>query len=254
MRAIILAAGSGLRLGQHTKDIPKALLDINGKSILERQISLLRQHGINEIFVVTGYQREQYIMKNIEYIFNSRYIETEQLASMMVARTKIFDDVLIIFGDIIFDSQTLQEVIASNDEIAIAIDLDWEKSYIERPDNPKTLADKVLINNEKILAISAKDTSLCIENQTIGEFLGIIKLSANGSKIIIKKYEELEKSHVGKFHDADSLEKAKLVDILQELIDSKIEISPISIAGKWCEIDTPNDLERAKKIFQNVDT
>ena len=39
MRAIILAAGSGLRLGQHTKDIPKALLDLNGKSILERQIS-----------------------------------------------------------------------------------------------------------------------------------------------------------------------------------------------------------------------
>jgi len=64
----------------------------------------------------------------------------------------------------------------------------------------------------------------------------------------------LEKSHVGKFHDADSLEKAKLVDILQELIDSKIEISPISIAGKWCEIDTPNDLERARKIFQNIDT
>ena len=54
MRAIILAAGSGLRLNQHTKDIPKALLDLNGKSILERQISLLREYGINEIFVVTG--------------------------------------------------------------------------------------------------------------------------------------------------------------------------------------------------------
>ena len=60
----------------------------------------------------------------------------------------------------------------------------------------------------------------------------------------------MEKSHVGKFHDADSLEKAKLVDILQELIDFKIEISPITITGKWCEIDTPNDLERARKIFQ----
>ena len=254
MRAIILAAGSGLRLGQHTKYIPKALLDINGKSILERQISLLRERGINEIFVVTGYQREQHILKNIEYIFNSRYSETEQLTSMMVARTKIFDDVLIIFGDIIFDSQTLQEVLASNDEIAIAIDLDWEKSNNERPDNPKSLADKVLINQKKILRISAKETSLDIKNQAVGEFLGIIKLSGNGSKTIIKKYEELEKSHVGKFHDADSLEKAKLVDILQELIDSKIEISPISIAGKWCEIDTPNDLERARKIFQNIDT
>ena len=253
MRAIILAAGSGLRLGQHTKDIPKALLDLNGKSILERQISLLREHGVNEIFVVIGYKREKHILKDIEYIFNPRYSETEQLASMMVARTKIFDDVLIIFGDIIFDSQILQQILASNDDIAIAIDLDWEKSYNERPDNPKLLADKVLINQKKILQISAKETSLDIKNQAVGEFLGIIKLSGNGSKIIIKKYEELEKSHVGRFHDANSLEKAKLVDILQELIDSKIEISPITIGGKWCEIDTPKDLERARKIFQNID-
>ena len=249
MRAIILAAGSGLRLGQHTKDIPKALLDLNGKSILERQISLLRQHGINEIFVVTGYQREQYIMKNIEYIFNSRYVETEQLASMMVARTKIFDDVLVIFGDIVFDAQILQQILASNDNIAIAVDFDWEKSYTERPDNPKSLADKVLIDQKKILQISAKITSSDMKNQQIGEFLGIIKLSRKGSKIMVEKYEELESSHRGKFHDADSLEKAKLVDILQELIDSKIEIYSISITGKWCEIDTPKDLERARKIF-----
>ena len=249
MRAIILAAGSGLRLGQHTKDVPKALLDLNGKSILERQISLLREHGVNEIFVVIGYKREKHILKDIEYIFNPRYSETEQLASMMVARTKIFDDVLIIFGDIIFDSQILQQILASNDDIAIAIDLDWEKSYNKRPDNPKSLADKVLINQKKILRISAKETSLDIENQTVGEFLGVIKLSANGSRTIIKKYEELEKSHVGRFHDANSLEKAKLADILQELIDSKIEISFIPVNGKWCEIDTPKDLERARKNF-----
>ena len=253
MRAIILAAGSGLRLGQHTKDIPKALLDLNGKSILERQISLLKEYEVNEIFVVTGYQREKYILKDIEYIFNPRYSETEQLASMMVARTKIFDDILVIFGDIVFDSQILQQILASDDDIAIAIDLDWEKSYNERPDNPKTLADKVLIDRKKILQISAKVKSLDMKNQQIGEFLGIIKFSPNGSKIIIKKYEELEKSHVGKFHDADSLERAKLVDILQELIDSKVDIFPIAISGKWCEIDTPKDLERARKIFQNID-
>ena len=249
MRAIILAAGSGLRLGQHTKDIPKALLDINGKSILERQISLLRQHGINEIFVVTGHQREQHIMKNIEYIFNSRYVETEQLTSMMVARTKISDDVLVIFGDIVFDGQILQQILASNDDIAMAIDLNWEKSYNDGLCNSHPLDEPVLINQKKVLRISYKQTDTMTENQTVGEFLGVIKLSANGSRTIIKKYEELEKSHVGKFHDANSLEKAKLADILQELIDSKIEISFIAVNGKWCEIDTPKDLERARKNF-----
>ena len=249
MRAIILAAGCGIRLNQHTKDVPKALLDLNGKSILERQISLLREYGINEIFVVTGYKREKYVLKDIEYIFNPRYSETEQLASMMVARTKIFDDVLVIFGDILFDSQILQQILASNDDIAMAIDLNWEKSYNEGLCNSHPLDEPVLINQKKVLRISYKQTDTMTENQTVGEFLGVIKLSANGSRTIIKKYEELEKSHVGKFHDANSLEKAKLADILQELIDSKIEISFISVNGKWCEIDTPKDLERARKIF-----
>ena len=249
MRAIILAAGCGIRLNQHTKDVPKALLDLNGKSILERQISLLREYGVNEIFVVTGYKREKYVLKDIEYIFNPRYSETEQLASMMVARTKIFDDVLVIFGDILFDSQILQQILASNDDIAMAIDLNWEKSYNEGLCNSHPLDEPVLINQKKVLRISYKQADTMIKNQTVGEFLGVIKLSANGSRTIIKKYEELEKSHVGKFHDANSLEKAKLADILQELIDSKIEISFISVNGKWCEIDTPKDLERAKKIF-----
>jgi len=250
MNAIILAAGSGIRLGEHTQDIPKTLVDINGKSILERQISLLRKHKVKEIFVVTGYKKEKYILKDVEYFFNHKYSETEQLTSMMVARRKIFGDVLIIFGDIIFDSAILKQVLASNDDITIPIDLDWEKSYEEEPNKP---ADKVLVNQKKIVKISAKEISLESKNE-VGEFLGIIKLSAAGSKILVKKYEELEKSHTGKFHDADSLNKAKLVDILQELIDSKIEISPSIISGKWCEIDTPKDLERAEKIFKNIDT
>ncbi len=65
MRAIILAAGFGLRLGESTQDIPKTLVDVNGKSILERQISLLKEYGINEIFVVTGYKREKHVLKNL---------------------------------------------------------------------------------------------------------------------------------------------------------------------------------------------
>ena len=222
MNAIILAAGSGLRLGEYTQDIPKALVDINGKSILERQISLLRKYGVNEISVVTGYKKEKHVLNDVEYFFNPKYSETEQLASMMVAKRKIFGDVLIIFGDIIFDSDILQQVLDSDDDIVVPIDLDWEKSYDERSDNPKSLADKVLIDQKKIVQISAKEISMESKNQ-IGEFLGIIKLSTDGSRILVKKYEELEKSHIGKFHDADSLEKAKLVDILQELIDSKLE-------------------------------
>ena len=50
MKAILLAAGSGVRLGSLTKEIPKALIDINGKTLLERQIIALQKNDINDIY------------------------------------------------------------------------------------------------------------------------------------------------------------------------------------------------------------
>ena len=127
---------------------------------------------------------------------------------------------------------------------------DWEKSYEERPDNPKSEADKVLIKDDKVIQISAKNIGMNDNDNYIGELLGLMKLSPKGSKILIEQYEKLENSHIGKFHDAPSFKKAKFVDILQELISLGIIITPVSIKGKWCEIDTKHDLEIAKKMFK----
>ena len=84
----------------------------------------------------------------------------------------------------------------------------------------------------------------------IGEYLGVMKLSRKNSKVFLDKYSELNISHQGKFHNASSLESAYLTDMFQELIDSGIRISPIYVSGKWCEIDTPQDLINAQKIFE----
>ena len=89
----------------------------------------------------------------------------------------------------------------------------------------------------------------CGDSEKIGEFLGLMKLSKKGADLFLKKYLELEKSHKGKFHNAPSFEKAYLTDLFQELINSGIDISPIYIDGEWCEIDTPQDLEKARKLF-----
>ena len=76
-----------------------------------------------------------------------------------------------------------------------------------------------------------------------------MKLSRKGSKIFLDKYSELEISHQGKFHNESSLEKALISDMIQELIDSEINVEPIYVSGKWCEIDTPQDLEIARKLL-----
>ena len=250
MKAIFIAAGEGLRLENITKDLPKPLVDVNGKSIIERQISLLRKNNVNDIVVITGYKKEKFTFKNIEYVHNPNFREQEQTGSLMVARSEIVGDILIMFGDILFEETILQQMLNSKCDIVIAIDKDWEKSYEERPDNPKSEADKVLIKDDKAIQISAKNIGMNNNDNYIGELLGLIKLSPKGSKILIEEYEKLENSHVGKFHDAPSFKKAKFVDILQELLSLGIIITPVSIIGKWCEIDTKHDLEIAKKMFK----
>ena len=66
MKAVIIAAGYGTRLGNLTKKTPKSLIDINGKSILKRQMELLQSNGVTEIIIVTGPNHEKFLEKKIE--------------------------------------------------------------------------------------------------------------------------------------------------------------------------------------------
>ena len=146
----------------------------------------------------------------------------------------------------LFDENILKQVLQSKADIGIAVEENWEKSYSERPDRDQ--AAKVSIKQGKIASLSEKNA--LEDSDKIVEFLGIIKLSTKGSEILKKKYQELEKNHKGEFNDAESLNMGKLTDLLHEIVKSGIEINPILIKGKWCEVDTPNDLEIAKTLFR----
>jgi choline kinase len=124
--------------------------------------------------------------------------------------------------------------------------MEWEKAYAERTEHPRSEAENVSLDNNNIIEIRKNIVST---KNKVGEFLGIIKLSTKGSEIFVKKFQMLENSHNGPFHNAPSLKKAYLTDMIQELIDTKIDVKPIIISGKWCEIDTKQDLQRACKIF-----
>ena len=103
MKAIILGAGCGSRLSKLTKNMPKNLLDINGKNILERQITIFQNNGINEIIVIVGQNKDKYNIPNVKYVEDKNFHKHEQLTSLMVAKNEIKDDVLISFADILID-------------------------------------------------------------------------------------------------------------------------------------------------------
>ena len=247
MNAIIIAAGSGKRISDDVKNIPKSMVKVNGKPIIEHQLAVLKKAGINEVYVITGPHSEKFNIKNVKYIKDEKYEKHDILGSLMEAKNKIKKDTLILYSDIIFELKIIKKIINSKEDISIAIDMDWEKNYEGRTEHPKSEAENVEIkNNRDIIRIKKNIENV---NNNVGEFLGIIKFANKGSDIFIKKYEELVNSNTGLFHEAPSILKAYVTDMIQELIDSNIKIKPILVSGKWCEIDTMQDLKNAEKIF-----
>jgi len=247
MNAIIIAAGSGKRISEDVKDLPKSLLTVNGKPIIAYQIQALKQVGIKNIVVITGIHDEKFGIENVHYIKDHYYNEHDILGSLMEAKNFLKNDVLVLYSDIIFELKILKQILDSKGDISIAIDMTWEKMYEGRTEHPKSEAENVQLNKAKKIIKIKKNIKN--ENNDVGEFLGIVKFSPYGSGLFVKQYEELIKTHVGTFQQAPSVLKAYLTDMIQELVDSKIDVEPVIISGKWYEIDTAQDLERAQKIF-----
>ena len=247
MKAIILAAGSGTRISKNFSALPKALIQVNNISIISRQISLFKKNGIDEIIVITGPFKEKFSIPDITCVYDQKFEEHDILGSLMEAREHIFGDVIITYSDIIFEDLILKKILQTNLDIGIAVDLDWKKAYENRESHPISEAENILFDNSRNILEIRKN--IRNSNLEIGEFLGIVKLSNNGCKLLLKKYDEIRNDDNGRFHDAESSTKAYLTDMIQELIDSKIEVKPIFISGKWCEIDTIEDLKRAEDMF-----
>ena len=85
MKAIILAAGMGTRLGKYTENLPKCMLEFNGKSLIERQVDTLRKAGITDISIVRGYQPEKITISGVRYYHNPDFSNTNMVETLFCA-------------------------------------------------------------------------------------------------------------------------------------------------------------------------
>tara|TARA_B100001167_G_C16744181_1_gene292571 strand:- start:323 stop:1081 length:759 start_codon:yes stop_codon:yes gene_type:complete len=247
VNAIIIAGGKSTRIRPLSNEIPKTMVEVYGKSILERQIEVFQSCGISDITAVTGYHSEKINLPNINCIKNEEYKTTNVNEGLFCAKAKLNDSVIITYGDIIFEYEVLEQILNFKGDIGVVIDLDWEKQYTGKFGRPISEADNVIMNKKQILKISKNLTKK--DDLILAESIGIFKLSKSGAKILLDRYNHLKKSHKGKFHSASSFKDAFFMDMIQDLIDTNVIIEPIPINGRWCEIDTQLDLERAKEIF-----
>lgn len=235
-KAIIVAAGFEKRLLPLNQEVPKAMLDIKGKTILERQIELLKKFGISDIVVVRGYKKEKINYRDIRYYENETYKEGHILSSLFCAEKEIDGAFIFLYGDIIFEESVLDKLLKSKADMGLVIDRNWEERYLDRSEHSTKEAELVLLDKEgtrinKIAkGLNAADAH--------GEFIGLAVFSAKGAAILKDEY--------AKFKTAA---KASFIDFVDWLIRKGHKISPVSIYNDWLEIDTFEDYRKAWTVL-----
>lgn len=244
IKAIIIAAGMSSRLVELTDDRPKCMLEIRGKTILQRQIEAFHQCGITETVVIRGYKKEVINYTGVKYIYNQNYRRNNILESLMYAESDMDGEFIATYSDIVFKPGVVRRLLESTADISLVVDTAWKSRYKGRFQHPVEEAEKVVVSNNRVVGIG----KVINPNEAYGEFIGLAKFSAAGAEILRTNYKRVV-AEFGKaqFHTASSVEQAYLTDMFQELIDRGYAISTVDIKGQWMELDTIEDINTARK-------
>jgi len=245
VNAIILAAGSDNLLGDISQNGPKCLIQIEGSSLLEIQVNTLHACGIENIAVVRGFEAEQINVPGLRYYDNPAYADTGVLHSLFSAVDEMTDDVLIIYGDILFEEQTVQRLLESKHDIAAGVIVNIS------PNVDPSQIEMVYFDAENRITKTGKN--LVDEYETQGQYIGMVKCSRRGVEIIKQNYSVMKALYAGKrFNKSESFEKAWLTDFFSEMAGLGVPLHCIIFERGWLEINTRDDYERALHDTQFV--
>lgn len=234
MKAIILAAGRGRRLYPFTKYIPKCLLDIGGRTILEHQINHIRDCGIDEVVIVVGFGSEKVenFLRNydglgmrIKTLYNPFYQTTNTLISLWIAREEMDEDIVVVNGDDVFEVEVLEQALGARDK-KICLPVKRKAGYVEED-------MKVVIRVGSVAEIGK-----ALSSSPSAESVGIRVFRDTGVELIKRAIEEEILT--------EEAEKKWYISAIQRLIKKGYTVNPLDIEDLfWMDVDYPSDLYRA---------
>ena len=245
MHAILYIAGRAMRLGHIAAGRNKALLEFGGKSLLERHVEILRNLGISKVYIVTGYLRErlqavmpsfssQYSME-IEELFNPDYLEGSVLSmhASIPALENITDTVLLMDGDVLYDSRMLERLLNSASRTALLVDRDF--STVD--DDPVLVP---LRDGQPFEFVKKWKPAPGEIADAIGESVGFFKVAAADLPSLVR---ETRARSVGD-RRGDSYDEA-----LRALVKNGVFGAEDVTGLPWTEIDFPHDIDYATKVI-----
>jgi len=231
MKAVILAAGRGLRMRPLAQDMPKCLLPVNGEAILSRQLRILRSCGVRDIAVVAGWQEQQLAARygdEVTLLHNPDYQDTGSIYSLWLAWGVQDDDVIVLNADVVFTEAPIRDLLSCAEPYCMVVD----KGPCDEEAVKVRVSGDCVVDTNKSLA----------PEDSYGEFAcmaGIKKggLAAFGESLCACKSE----SRLGGWSRA-----------MVRLSWQGHRVGFVLMRGPWVEIDTPTDYVKARGLFERA--
>lgn len=239
MRAIILSAGRGSRLGALTTDRPKCLIDLSGRTLLDWQLDHLAAAGVDEFVIVTGFRDDQVEASlarrtdnlNVRTLFNPFYQVADNLGTVWVARGEFAGDCLVLNGDTIISQEIADKVVSAGiSGITVTVDESDDGDYDD--DDMKVVRDA----DGRLRRIGKQLGSASINAESIG----MIVFREDGADRFTSAVDAMMRTPEGTTNWY-----LKVIDAIAA--ESRVET--LSIKGlEWGEVDFLEDVARAKEL------
>jgi L-glutamine-phosphate cytidylyltransferase len=242
MRAIILAAGRGSRMGPLCNGRPKCLIELEGKPLIERQIAALRRGGIDEIGVVRGYHAEMIDSPDLSYFTNELWAETNMVMSLTAAAIWLRSEPAIVsYADIFYSSELVRGLTATPGQLVISYDRAWRALWVRRFADPLADAETFRVNaTGQLMEIGGKTTEI---EDIAGQYMGLLKFTPTAWAIIEAFLLTL---------DPSTRNRLDITGLLRHLLARKlISIDTFATDGQWGEIDNPADVVLYRKMVRD---
>jgi len=246
--AIILAASRGRGMDELTRDKPKVMIPVAGRTVLRRLVDKFKAQGINDITVVGGYHSEAIDVQGARTVVNDAWESSDELVSLNCALEAVTDDTVLIYGDLLFRTYILNNLVDWDSELLVVVDsspLDQARgnkndlAFCSAPDDRAMYQQKVSL--ERISSDRDWDG-----HRPDGRWIGMLRASGEGRVHVLEA--------LGQLRVEDGFEGMAVPDLINRLIDNGHVPQVQYISGHWMDINNLDDLQRAGDFAYQQDS
>lgn len=252
VKAIIIGAGRGSRLEHKTNDVPKTMVEVCGRPMLDQILEALAFAGFarKDIVFISGYKGEvvRRAHPDLTFIENAEWESNNILLSLLKARDILGDGFVSTYADIVYEPEIARAVATSSDDICLGCDTRWRRRYVKRSQHPETDAEKLIFDGGRVTKLSRHIPS----EEASGEFIGVMKLSKTGVRSFLEAFDAAEAEFGGGlFREGRTFQKAYLIDLLAFMLERGVPMGHADTAGGYMEIDTLQDESFAREWWDS---